>query len=107
MIAIVYGLIALVLHELGHILVITKVGKIERIGVNRKGFFCQWNPATEKRYLLALVAVAGPLANLVAAGLIADPVFSAVNIMFGLFNLVFPGGDGTNAVKRLVAPSYQ
>lgn len=100
-----YVLIALVIHELGHILVISKVGKISKIGINRKGFFCQWDPATEKRYLLALVAIAGPLANLIAAGIATNAEFAAINILFGMLNLVLPGGDGTSAVKRLQLPA--
>ncbi len=89
----------LIAHEIGHVvsIYITRAGHVTGVVVTPMGVGVCWEQVDPQPYKLLLVALAGPVANLVAAGISA----SLPQLAFGLINLIFlhvPGSDGYKAL---------
>lgn len=101
------GVVAVVLHELSHVVVARAQGlKVRRIGVTWKGPYIVRESGTWLQNLR--VSLAGPVANLLLAALFwrIVPIFGLCNLVLGAFNLLpIPGSDGHRAWQLLpVAP---
>jgi len=92
---------AVILHELGHLLVATAVGiRVKRVGIAWRGPYIvreQGRPLGN-----FCTALAGPALNLLLAVVLwsSAPQFSLINLLLGAYNLVpfIPGLDGYNAL---------
>jgi Zn-dependent protease len=97
-------LVAVVLHELGHVVVATALGvRVKRIGISWRGPYI----VREQGAPLAsfFIALAGPGMNLLIALTLwsAAPRFGFINLLLGAYNLIpfIPGLDGHNALAAL------
>lgn len=89
------GLVAMALHEAGHILMARAVGiKVRRVGLSWQGMFTVREPGPPAKNLL--VSFAGPLVNLLLMALWPWlPLFSLANLCVGACNLLpIRGSDG-------------
>ena len=90
------SLISICLHEGAHVLTARVLNvRVKRVGVNWKGFFVVREPGEPTSN--AFITLAGPLANLAAAGLTwgSARMFAEINVVLGLSNLIpTPGTDG-------------
>lgn len=95
------GVVAIILHELSHILMAWAYGlKIKRIGLSWKGFYVVREPGTPQ--VNFDVSLAGPLGNLVLAAVFGSmaPTFGLANLVIGGFNLLpIPSSDGDRALQ--------
>jgi Zn-dependent protease len=94
------GLVAMVLHEAGHLLAALAVGiKIRGVGLRWKGLYTVREAGPPAKNLL--VSLAGPLTNLL---LILSwhwsPTFGLANLCFGVCNLLPIGGSDGERVLR-------
>ena len=100
---VVLGLLAVVLHETGHLISSFALGlKVKSIGVCKKGFYVIREAGTPSKNLI--VALAGPLTN-VALLLIfwhASNTFTLANMCLAICNLApIKGSDGDRALDCL------
>ena len=98
---IVIGCLAMVLHELGHIIAayILQV-KIRSIGVSRKGLYVIRDYGTPKQNLV--ISFCGPLLNLylALASVNVHPLFFLANLCLFVFNIIpIKGSDGERIIK--------
>lgn len=94
------GLIAMALHEIGHILMARAVGiKVRRVGLSWQGMYTVREPGPPAKNLL--VSFAGPLANLLLMLLWPWlPIFSLANFCVGVCNLLpIRGSDGDRMLR--------
>lgn len=99
---ILFGLLAMVLHELGHICVAQALGlKVKDIGLNWKGMYTVREAGPPEINLQ--VSLAGPLTNFALVALWSvSPVFGLANLVVGLCNVLpIPGSDGKRALNCL------
>lgn len=97
-----FGLLAMVLHEIGHICVAQGLGlKVKNVGICWKGMYTVRETGTPEINLQ--VALAGPLTNLALIPLGAFvPVFGLATFVCGLCNLLpIPGSDGMRVLMCL------
>ena len=97
------ALLALFLHEGGHILAAWSLGvKVKRVGISHKGMYIVRECGSPSHNLS--IALAGPLLNLLLAGCFrrTAPIFAVLNLGMGLSNLIpAAGSDGQHAWKLL------
>jgi membrane-associated protease RseP (regulator of RpoE activity) len=96
----------LVVHELGHIIAAEIFGmKVYEIVCSIRPWGIGVRHAAGTPIQNAMVALAGPTANLIlfAAYLHHSDYNALGNLVFGVFNLVFPHSDGWKAVAYLRA----
>ncbi len=90
------GLIAMVLHECGHIAVAIGLGvRVKRVGIEwNKGLFTVRDQGTVRQSLL--IALAGPFVNMLLVGSEPwHPVFALANFCYALANMLpIEGSDG-------------
>jgi Zn-dependent protease len=92
------GLLAAVLHELGHLLAARAVGvRVKALGFRWKGFYVVREPGTPAKSFL--ISLAGPFTNSVLILLWPiSPSFGLANLCFAFFNLLpIEGSDGERA----------
>jgi Zn-dependent protease len=97
-----YGLLAMVLHEIGHFCVAQALGlKVKHVGLCWKGMYTVREAGPPEINLQ--VSLAGPLTNLALIALWSfSPVFGLSNLVVGLCNLLpIPGSDGKRALRCL------
>ena len=98
-----YPLIAMALHEVGHVAAALALGvRVKRVGVSWKGVFIVRESGSPAANLA--VTLAGPLANLlVAAGWPVSHQFALTNLIFGLYNLApfISCSDGQRALALM------
>jgi Zn-dependent protease len=91
--------IALALHEAGHVVVARALGvRVKRIGFGWRGPFIVRESGEPKANLC--IAIAGPLTNVLSAVLFwtAAPTFAIISLVLGLSNLIpIEGSDGSRA----------
>lgn len=97
-----FGLIAMVLHEAGHLVVAFLLGlHIYRFGVNWKGMYVvrEAGPLASN----ILVSLAGPLTNLLLSLMwYRSASFSLANLCFGLVNLLpIQASDGDRILRAI------
>jgi hypothetical protein len=99
------GLLAMVLHETGHLITSFAVGlKVKSIGLCRKGFYIVREAGTPSENLL--VTLAGPLTNVALLVIFWDTssAFTLANMCFAICNLApVRGSDGDRALDCLRA----
>lgn len=97
------GIIAIILHELSHILMARLHGlKIKRVGLSWKGPYVVRESGTLQENFD--VSMAGPLGNLLLAALFGSlaPTFGLANLVIGGVNLLpIPSSDGKRALQLL------
>ncbi len=94
------GLLALVLHELGHALAATIVGvRVKGIGLDWKGLYLRREAGTPAKNLI--ISAAGPLTNILLVTFWAWwPMFGLANACYALFNMLpLPGADGERVMR--------
>ena len=95
------GVVAILLHELSHMLMAWAHGlKIKRIGLSWMGFYVVRESGTPQ--VNFDVSLAGPLGNLVLAAIFGSvaPAFGLANLVMGGFNLLpIPSSDGDRALR--------
>jgi Zn-dependent protease len=94
------GLLAMALHEAGHLLAATALGlKVKAIGFNRKGLYTVREAGSPAKNLI--VTLAGPATNILLFLLWPlVPMFSVANLCFIFANLLpIEGSDGERALK--------
>lgn len=89
------GILAMLLHEIGHILAALALGiRVRTVGLRWKGLYTvrEAGPPTKN----ALVSLAGPLTNALLIVLwVHWPTFGLANLCFAFFNLLpIQGSDG-------------
>lgn len=97
-----YGLLAMVLHEIGHLCVAQALGlKVKHVGLCWKGMYTVREAGPPASNLQ--VSLAGPLTNLALIALWPfAPVFGLSNLVVGVCNLLpIPGSDGKRALSCL------
>lgn len=97
-----FGLMAMALHEVGHILTAQAVGiRVKRIGICWKGMYTVREAGTPLKNVL--VSFAGPLANfLLISFWLWFPIFGLANLCCAVVNLLpIPGSDGMRILKCL------
>lgn len=97
-----FGLLAMFLHEIGHLCVAQALGlKVRNVGLSWKGMYTVREAGPPEINLQ--VALAGPLTNLALVALWSvSPIFGVANLVTGLCNLLpIPGSDGKRALKCL------
>jgi Zn-dependent protease len=97
-----FGLLAMVLHEIGHLCVAQGLGlRVKDIGFNWKGMYTVREAGPPEINLQ--VSLAGPLTNLALIALWpVSPIFGLANFFVGVCNLLpIPGSDGERALKCL------
>ena len=99
-------LVALLLHELGHILgvIFTREGKFLGIHISFKGIGTKWEPLNENYVNRIIITLSGSLMNLlvsIIAFSLGWVTLGWVNIWFGMANLLIPiyPGDGVRAYR--------
>ncbi len=97
------GLLAMVLHETGHLITSYAIGlKVKSIGLRLKGFYIVREPGTPSQNLL--VTLAGPLTNVALLVIFWDPSspFTLANMCIAICNLApVKGSDGDRALDCL------
>lgn len=99
---ILFGLLAMVLHEIGHLCVAQALGlKVKKVGFSWKGMYTVREAGPPE--VNFQVSLAGPLTNLALMALWpVSPVFGLANLFVGLCNLLpIPGSDGRRALNCL------
>lgn len=99
---ILFGLLAMVLHEIGHLCVAQALGlKVKKVGFSWKGMYTVREAGPPE--INFQVSLAGPLTNLALMALWpVSPVFGLANLFMGLFNLLpISGSDGRRALNCL------
>ena len=99
---ILFGLLAMVLHEIGHLCVAQALGlKVKNVGFSFKGMYTVREAGPPE--INFQVSLAGPLTNLALIALWpVSPVFGLANLFVGLCNLLpIPGSDGKRALNCL------
>jgi Zn-dependent protease len=100
------GLLVILLHEVGHLTAALALGiNVKRIGVSWKGIYIvrEAGPALANM----ITTLAGPLLNLLLAfawpaSHVSTSVFTSLNLIFGLTNLMpISGSDGQRAFTLL------
>jgi hypothetical protein len=94
------GLLAMVLHECGHLIAAWAVGmRIRGVGFSWKGMYTMREAGPPAKNLL--ISLAGPFTNLLLMVFwLWSPTFGLANLCFMAFNLVpFEGADGERALK--------
>ena len=97
-----FGLLAMVLHEIGHLCVAQALGlKVKNVGFSWKGMYTVREAGPPEINLQ--VSLAGPLTNLALTALWSvSPIFGLANLFVGLCNLLpIPGSDGKRALTCL------
>lgn len=97
-----FGLLAMVLHEIGHLCVAQALGlKVKKVGICWKGMYTVREAGPPE--INFQVSLAGPLTNLALMALWpVSPVFGLANLFVGLCNLLpIPGSDGRRALNCL------
>lgn len=97
-----FGLLAMVLHEIGHICVAQGLGlKVKDVGICWKGMYTVRESGPPEVNLQ--VALAGPLTNLALVALWpAAPILGLANLVCGVCNLLpIPGSDGLRVLRCL------
>jgi|SRR3569833_273249 Zn-dependent protease len=96
-------IVALAFHEAAHIVIARALWvRVKRIGISWRGPYIVREPGEPGANLL--IAIAGPLINLVLATLFwtGAPTFAQINLVLGLSNLLpLPGSDGSRAWSAL------
>lgn len=95
-----FGLLAMVLHEIGHVCVAQGLGlKVKNVGFNWKGMYTVREAGPPEISLQ--VSLAGPLTNLALIPLWSiSPIFGLANLVCGVTNLLpIPGSDGKRALN--------
>ncbi len=96
--AVIALLLAVLLHECGHVAAAYCLGmRLEKIGISWRKLYVRISPGSPQRE--ALVALAGPLVNLLlAAG--STGYFRRMNLILGLLNLLpLRGFDGWRVMQ--------
>jgi Zn-dependent protease len=97
------GLLAMVLHEAGHLITSLAIGlKVKSIGLRMKGLYIVRETGTPSENLL--VTLAGPLVNVALLVIFwdASTAFTAANMCFAICNLLpVKGSDGDRALDCL------
>lgn len=99
---ILFGLLAMVLHEIGHLCVAQALGlKVKNVGFSWKGMYTVREAGPPE--INFQVSLAGPLTNLALMALWpVSPVFGLANLFVGLCNLLpISGSDGKRALNCL------
>ncbi len=94
------GLVAMALHEAGHILAAHAVGiKVRRVGLSWQGMYTVREPGPPAKNLL--VSFAGPLVNLLLTLIWPlSPIFGLANLCCGACNLLpIRGSDGDRMLR--------
>ena len=97
---VLFGFLALVLHEVGHAIVALAIGvKVKRFGLHWKGVYLLREAGPPAKNLV--ISAAGPVTNTV---LILTwywwPVFGLANLCFALFNILpLESSDGERMLK--------
>ena len=97
-----YGLLAMILHEAGHLIVAILLGlRIYRFGINWKGMYVVREAGPLASNLL--VSLAGPVTNLLLSfAWYHSTSFSLANLCFGLVNLLpIQGSDGERIFESI------
>jgi Zn-dependent protease len=97
-----FGLIAMALHEVAHIVAAFAVGlRVKKVGFCWKGMYTVREAGPPVKNLF--VSSAGPLANLLLVALWSfSPVFGLANLCCGVVNfLPIEGSDGKRILKCL------
>jgi Zn-dependent protease len=95
-----FGLLAMVLHEIGHMCVAQALGlKVKHVGISWKGMYTVREAGPPEKSLQ--VALGGPLTNLALMALWpAAPVFGLANLFMGVCNLLpIKGSDGERVMR--------
>ena len=97
---------AIAFHELAHVFAAVVLGvKVKRFGLGWRGVYIVREAGADWQNLL--ISLAGPLANLALAAVALfvfhrGAIFCAMNLVFGLINLLpLPYSDGLRACKLL------
>lgn len=98
--------LALIAHEAGHALavLITRAGKLEGVVFDRRGVGMAWAPRPGiSGGARAIVTLAGPAANFIAAGLFWGTDAGFINLIFGAANFLIPlkHADGRRAFEQV------
>lgn len=99
---ILFGLLAMVFHEIGHLCVAQALGlKVRHVGFSWKGMYTVREAGPPE--INFQVSLAGPLTNLALMALWpVSPVFGLANLFMGLINLLpISGSDGSRALNCL------
>ena len=97
-----FGLLAMVLHEIGHMCVALGLGmNVKRVGLCWKGMYTVREAGPPEKNLQ--VSLAGALTNLALVPLWSfSPIFGLANLFCGVTNLLpIPGSDGARALRCL------
>ena len=97
-----FGLLAMVLHEIGHLCVAQALGlKVKNVGFSWKGMYTVREAGPPEINLQ--VSLAGPLTNLALTALWSvSPIFGLAHLFVGICNLLpLPGSDGKRALNCL------
>ena len=97
-----FGLLAMVLHEIGHLCVAQALGlRVRNVGFSWKGMYTVREAGPPEINLQ--VSLAGPLTNLALTALWSvSPIFGLANLFVGICNLLpIPGSDGKRALHCL------
>jgi Zn-dependent protease len=97
-----FGLLAMVLHEIGHLCVAQALGlKVRNVGFSWKGMYTVREAGPPE--INFQVSLAGPLTNLALTALWSvSPIFGLANLFVGICNLLpIPGSDGKRALHCL------
>ena len=99
---VLFGLMAMVLHELGHVVMAHALGlRVKKVGFCWKGMYTvrEAGPPVKN----AVVSFAGPLVNLLFIALwFWLPIFGLANLCCGVVNLLpIQGSDGKRILKCL------
>ncbi len=100
---IVFGLMAMVLHEIGHLLMAHATGlKVKKVGFCWKGIYTVREVGSPVKN--AWVSFAGPLVNLALIPFwVVSPIFGLANLCCGVVNLLpIPGSDGKRILHCLL-----
>jgi len=99
------GLLAVALHEAGHLISSLAVGlKVKSIGLCRKGFYVVREAGTPSKNLI--VSLAGPITNIALLIIFwhASNTFTLANMCLAICNLApIKGSDGDRALDCLSA----
>lgn len=97
-----FGLLAMVLHEIGHVCVAQALGlRVKQVGLGWKGMYTVRESGSPQLNLQ--VSLAGPLTNLALVALWpVSPMLGLASLVCGVTNLLpIPGSDGKRAMNCL------